>query len=83
VSKPALISLVSLGVIVAALAYGATSAFAQYPAYERGRVGDRGTLDDFFDRMGRNNPNPTLTCNTYKRLNREGEIVWLRLECRA
>lgn len=38
-------------------------------------------LDDFFSRMERNNPNPALNCNTFKRLDRRGDIVWLRLEC--
>ena len=40
-------------------------------------------LEDFFNRMDRNNPNPRLSCDTYKRLNRQGEIIWLRMECRA
>lgn len=41
------------------------------------------TLDDFFRQAERNNPNPALGCVTQKRLNRRGEIVWLRMDCNA
>jgi len=40
-------------------------------------------LEDFFGRMERNNPNPALGCVTQKRLNRRGDIVWLRMECNS
>lgn len=55
-------------------------AIAQYVPPPAGRDYPRGPLAEFFDR---NTPNPRLVCETYKRLDREGDVVWLRLECRA
>lgn len=67
--------------VAAAFATAATTgvAYAQY----RDRDRDQNPLEDFLGRIGRDNPNRPLTCNVSRRLGRDGDIVWLRMECRA
>ncbi len=39
--------------------------------------------DSFFNFLDRNTTNRALNCSISKRINREGDIVWLRMDCRA
>jgi hypothetical protein len=40
-------------------------------------------LEDFLGRLGRNQVNVPLQCDTQRNIDRDGDIVWLRMECRA
>lgn len=42
-----------------------------------------GSLEDFLGRLDRDNPNSNLDCTVRKRINRYGDIIWLRMECRG
>lgn len=45
--------------------------------------GPSNPLEDFLGRIGRDNPNQALGCNVVKRIDRQGEIVYLQMTCRA
>lgn len=40
-------------------------------------------LEDFLGRIGRDNTNRPLDCQVIRRLGRDGDIVYLRMECHA
>lgn len=40
-------------------------------------------VPDILDRIIRRTDNPTLTCNVYRNLDRDGDIRYLRMDCRA
>lgn len=66
---------------VAAVAFAAGGFTASSVAEAQGRGNP---LEDFLGRIVRDQPNrEALGCNVVRRLDRSGDIVYLRMDCRA
>lgn len=43
----------------------------------------RNPMEDFFRGLEGRQTNPSLDCTVNRRINRNGDIVWLRMDCRG